>query len=59
MKKTKFSKKIIKKFALDFSPKHPTAPGVLKLVLELRGKPVSKNPHNGLLHRGIEKKKKT
>ena len=46
----------IKTFHLNFGPQHPSAHGVLRLILELSGEVVIKaNPHIGLLHRGTEK----
>ena len=49
-------KKKIKTFNLNFGPQHPSAHGVLRLVLELNGEIVKKaDPHIGLLHRGTEK----
>jgi NADH dehydrogenase (ubiquinone) Fe-S protein 2 len=43
-------------FNLNFGPQHPSAHGVLRLVLELDGEIVIKaDPHIGLLHRGTEK----
>jgi len=48
--------KEIKSFTLNFGPQHPSAHGVLRLVLELDGEIVVKaDPHVGLLHRGTEK----
>jgi NADH dehydrogenase (ubiquinone) Fe-S protein 2 len=49
-------KRKIKTYNLNFGPQHPSAHGVLRLVLELNGE-VIKNlePHIGLLHRGTEK----
>lgn len=48
--------KKIKTFHLNFGPQHPSAHGVLRLILELSGEVVIKaNPHIGLLHRGTEK----
>jgi len=49
-------KRKIKTYNLNFGPQHPSAHGVLRLVLELNGE-VIKNlePHVGLLHRGTEK----
>ena len=42
--------------ALNFGPQHPSAHGVLRLVLELDGEVVERaDPHVGLLHRGTEK----
>ncbi len=46
----------IKNYTLNFGPQHPSAHGVLRLVLELDGETVVKaDPHIGLLHRGTEK----
>jgi NADH dehydrogenase (ubiquinone) Fe-S protein 2 len=46
----------IKNFTLNFGPQHPSAHGVLRLVLHLNGEIVVKaDPHIGLLHRGTEK----
>lgn len=43
-------------FNLNFGPQHPSAHGVLRLVLELVGEVIHKAlPHVGLLHRGTEK----
>lgn len=43
-------------FNLNFGPQHPSAHGVLRLVLELNGENIRKAlPHIGLLHRGTEK----
>lgn len=48
--------KKIKHFLLNFGPQHPSAHGVLRLVLELDGEViVNADPHIGLLHRGTEK----
>ena len=55
---TKISNEVkeIKNFTLNFGPQHPSAHGVLRLVLELDGEIVEKaDPHIGLLHRGTEK----
>ena len=42
--------------ALNFGPQHPSAHGVLRLVLEMEGEVVARAiPHVGLLHRGTEK----
>ena len=41
---------------MNLGPQHPSAHGVLRLVLELDGEIVTKaDPHVGLLHRGTEK----
>lgn len=46
----------LRAFNLNFGPQHPSAHGVLRLVLELAGESVKKAvPHIGLLHRGTEK----
>ncbi|MDQ6961411.1 MAG: NADH-quinone oxidoreductase subunit D [Mariprofundaceae bacterium] len=46
----------IKNYTLNFGPQHPSAHGVLRLVLELDGETVIRaDPHIGLLHRGTEK----
>lgn len=46
----------IKTFYLNFGPQHPSAHGVLRLILELNGERVIfADPHIGLLHRGTEK----
>lgn len=52
----KKKKKGVKTYNLNFGPQHPSAHGVLRLILELNGE-VVKNaiPHIGLLHRGTEK----
>jgi NADH dehydrogenase I D subunit len=48
--------KKIKHFMLNFGPQHPSAHGVLRLILELDGEIIIKaDPHIGLLHRGTEK----
>jgi len=48
--------KTLKTFNLNFGPQHPSAHGVLRLILELNGERIIKaNPHVGLLHRGTEK----
>ena len=46
----------VRNFTLNFGPQHPSAHGVLRLVLELDGETVDRaDPHIGLLHRGTEK----
>ncbi|TPJ80990.1 NADH-quinone oxidoreductase subunit D [Mesorhizobium sp. B2-6-2] len=46
----------VRNFMLNFGPQHPSAHGVLRLVLELDGEIVDRaDPHIGLLHRGTEK----
>jgi len=43
-------------YTINFGPQHPSAHGVLRLVLELAGETVLRaDPHIGLLHRGTEK----
>lgn len=49
-------KKELKTYNLNFGPQHPSAHGVLRLILELNGEAVIQaTPHIGLLHRGTEK----
>jgi NADH-quinone oxidoreductase subunit D len=46
----------IRNYTLNFGPQHPSAHGVLRLVLEMDGETVQRaDPHIGLLHRGTEK----
>ncbi|MEO1750640.1 NADH-quinone oxidoreductase subunit D [Thiofaba sp. EF100] len=46
----------IQNYTLNFGPQHPSAHGVLRLVLELDGETVVRaDPHIGLLHRATEK----
>nr|VFK37758.1 MAG: NADH dehydrogenase subunit D [Candidatus Kentron sp. TC]VFK40904.1 MAG: NADH-quinone oxidoreductase subunit D [Candidatus Kentron sp. TC]VFK53734.1 MAG: NADH-quinone oxidoreductase subunit D [Candidatus Kentron sp. TC] len=46
----------IRNFKLNFGPQHPSAHGVLRLILELDGEMVVRaDPHIGLLHRATEK----
>ena len=46
----------IKNFTLNFGPQHPSAHGVLRLILEMDGEVIQHaDPHIGLLHRGTEK----
>lgn len=55
-KKVKKKKERLKIFNLNFGPQHPSAHGVLRLILELRGEIIQRvDPHIGLLHRGTEK----
>jgi NADH-quinone oxidoreductase subunit D len=50
------SMRTIKYFMLNFGPQHPSAHGVLRLILELDGEIIKNvDPHIGLLHRGTEK----
>jgi NADH dehydrogenase I D subunit len=47
---------VSKQYNLNFGPQHPSAHGVLRLVLTLSGERVcAADPHIGLLHRGTEK----
>jgi NADH-quinone oxidoreductase subunit D len=46
----------LRNFTINFGPQHPSAHGVLRLVLELDGEVIERvDPHIGLLHRGTEK----
>jgi NADH dehydrogenase (ubiquinone) Fe-S protein 2 len=46
----------IKTYNVNFGPQHPSAHGVLRLILELNSEVVKKvDSHIGLLHRGTEK----
>ena len=46
----------VRNFTINFGPVHPSAHGVLRLILELDGEIVERvDPHIGLLHRGTEK----
>ena len=46
----------IKNLTMNFGPQHPSAHGVLRLVLEMDGEIIDRaDPHVGLLHRGTEK----
>jgi len=46
----------MRSFNLNFGPQHPSAHGVLRLILQLNGETIMKAlPHIGLLHRGTEK----
>jgi len=48
--------KLIKAYGINFGPQHPSAHGVLRLILEMYGEViVNADPHIGLLHRGTEK----
>ena len=49
-------KYIMTNYNLNFGPQHPSAHGVLRLILILNGEVVQRAiPHIGLLHRGTEK----
>ncbi len=46
----------IKTYTVNFGPQHPSAHGVLRLVINMKGEIIiDTDPHNGLLHRGTEK----
>ncbi|MEO5573140.1 MAG: NADH-quinone oxidoreductase subunit D [Gammaproteobacteria bacterium] len=46
----------IRNYTMNFGPQHPSAHGVLRLVLEMDGETIQRgDPHIGLLHRGTEK----
>jgi len=46
----------LKNYTLNFGPQHPSAHGVLRLIMELEGETIVKaDPHIGLLHRATEK----
>jgi NADH-quinone oxidoreductase subunit D len=46
----------IRNYTLNFGPQHPSAHGVLRLVLEMDGEVIVRaDPHIGLLHRATEK----
>ena len=46
----------IRNYTINFGPQHPSAHGVLRMVLELDGEVIMRaDPHVGLLHRGTEK----
>ena len=46
----------IRNYTLNFGPQHPSAHGVLRLVLEMDGEVIDRaDPHIGLLHRATEK----
>jgi NADH:ubiquinone oxidoreductase subunit D len=56
IKSLTLKKNKIRLFNLNFGPQHPSAHGVLRLVLELKGEIIQRvDPHIGLLHRGTEK----
>jgi len=45
-----------KKYTINFGPQHPSAHGVLRLVMDIDGEVIQKiDPHIGLLHRSTEK----
>lgn len=46
----------IRNFTMNFGPQHPSAHGVLRLILEMDGEVITyADPHIGLLHRATEK----
>ncbi len=46
----------IRNYTMNFGPQHPSAHGVLRLVMEMDGEVIQRvDPHIGLLHRGTEK----
>ncbi len=46
----------VRTFTINFGPQHPSAHGVLRLLLDLDGEIIERaDPHIGLLHRGTEK----
>jgi NADH-quinone oxidoreductase subunit D len=46
----------IQNYTMNFGPQHPSAHGVLRLILEMDGETIIRaDPHIGLLHRGTEK----
>lgn len=48
--------KLVKSYSINFGPQHPSAHGVLRLVLAMYGEVITDvDPHIGLLHRGTEK----
>ena len=48
--------RLIKSYTINFGPQHPSAHGVLRLLLEMYGETIiHADPHIGLLHRGTEK----
>ena len=56
MLQPRVNEKSLHNITLNFGPQHPSAHGVLRLVLEIDGERVVKaDPHIGLLHRGTEK----
>jgi NADH:ubiquinone oxidoreductase subunit D len=52
-----YSPKIqVSSYNLNFGPQHPSAHGVLRLIIKANGEQVvMSDPHIGLLHRGTEK----
>jgi len=55
-KENKEKKAEIQNYTFNFGPQHPSAHGVLRLILEVDGETVVRaDPHVGLLHRATEK----
>ncbi len=47
----------IRNYTVNFGPQHPSAHGVLRLILELDGETIVRaDPHIGMLHRATEKR---
>ena len=56
MLQTKFKIRTLQTVLVNFGPQHPSAHGVLRLIVEMNGERIKKaDPHIGLLHRGTEK----
>ena len=56
MLQTKFKVRTLQTVLVNFGPQHPSAHGVLRLIVEMNGERIKKaDPHIGLLHRGTEK----
>jgi NADH-quinone oxidoreductase subunit D len=52
---TKDGKRVVP-FTINFGPQHPSAHGVLRMILEMDGEVIERaEPHIGMLHRGTEK----
>jgi hypothetical protein len=55
-KEIRMAEAALRNFTIGFGPQHPSAHGVLRLVLELDGQVVRRvDPTSTLLHRGTEK----
>jgi NADH-quinone oxidoreductase subunit D len=53
---TKTKIRTLQTVIVNFGPQHPSAHGVLRLLVEMNGERIKKaDPHIGLLHRGTEK----
>ena len=56
MLKTSKNIRSLQTVLVNFGPQHPSAHGVLRLIVEINGELVKRaDPHIGLLHRGTEK----